>query len=54
MIRNELNPEQMKYRIECLTKLLNKDERRKAERLERQFGRLFTAEEIIRRLGALN
>ena len=54
MIRNELTPEQMRGRIECLSKLLNKVERKQAERLERQHNRYFTAEEIVRRLGALN
>lgn len=54
MLKNELTPEQMRGRTECLSKLLNKVERKQAERLERQHGRLFTAEEIIRRLGALN
>lgn len=54
MLKNNLTPEQQNGRKECLTKLLNKVERKQAERLERQYGRLFTAEEIIRRLGALN
>ena len=54
MLKNELTAEQQNGRTECLSKLLNKEERRKAERLERQHGRMFTAEEIIRRLGALN
>lgn len=54
MLKNNLSPEQMRGRIECLSKLLNKVERKQAERLERQHGRMFSAEEIIRRLGALN
>ena len=54
MLKNELTAEQQNFRKECLTRLLNKVERKQAERLERQHGRMFTAEEIIHRLGALN
>ena len=54
MLKNELTAEQHDFRKECLTRLLNKAERKQAERLERQHNRYFTAEEIIRRLGALN
>ena len=54
MLKNELTAEQHDFRKECLTRLLNKAERKQAERLERQHGRLFTASEIIKKLGDLN